>query len=131
MMPNFCLVVYNNLCLLLRNHDHPEEALQCGEIALSLDPSQIAAYNNVGICYQDLNQHDKACSYFEQGLKLDPNNATLIYNLANSYVVLEQKELAKTSFETLFSLYNIDLQKEVTTQEPLLVKALEKYNTIK
>jgi superkiller protein 3 len=65
---------YNRLGILYaKQHDY-DDAIECFEIAQSLEPSA-SSLHNVGLIYYETKQYDKAAQAFEQALQIEEDNA--------------------------------------------------------
>jgi superkiller protein 3 len=63
---------YNRLGILYAKQNSLKDAIECFEIAQSLEPSA-SSLHNVGLIYFETGQYDKAALAFEQALSLDGN----------------------------------------------------------
>lgn len=61
---------YNRLGILYAKQDNYKEAIECFEIAQSLEPSA-SSLHNVGLIYFETKDYDKASLAFEQALAID------------------------------------------------------------
>ena len=61
---------YNRLGILYAKQQQYKEAIECFEIAQSLEPSA-SSLHNVGLIYLETGQYDKAALAFEQALAID------------------------------------------------------------
>src|SRR5690606_37198861 len=61
---------YNRLGILYAKQKQFKEAIECFEIAQSLEPSA-SSLHNVGLIYFETQQYDKAMLAFEQALSMD------------------------------------------------------------
>lgn len=61
---------YNRLGILYAKQQQFKEAIECFEIAQSLEPSA-SSLHNVGLIYFETEQYDKAALAFEQALAID------------------------------------------------------------
>lgn len=61
---------YNRLGILYAKQQQFKDAIECFEIAQSLEPSA-SSLHNVGLIYFETKQYDKAALAFEQALKID------------------------------------------------------------
>ena len=52
-----------------------EEALQCFDKALAIDPRDVDAWNYKGAALDMLDRHQEALQCFDQALAIDPTNA--------------------------------------------------------
>lgn len=66
---------YNRLGILYAKQRSLEDAIECFEIAQSLEPSA-SSLHNVGLIYLETGNYEKAALAFEQALAIDPNLAS-------------------------------------------------------
>ena len=91
---------YNRLGILYAKQHSMNDAIECFEIAQSLEPSA-SSLHNVGLIYYETKNYDKAALAFEQALEIDPNLASrhIAYakvqeKLGNSKKMIESLEKA-------------------------------------
>ena len=65
---------YNRLGILYAKQQQFKEAIECFEIAQSLEPSA-SSLHNVGLIYFETENYDKAALAFEQALAMDSDHA--------------------------------------------------------
>ncbi len=65
---------YNRLGILYAKQQQFKEAIECFEIAQSLEPSA-SSLHNVGLIYFETEKYDKAALAFEQALAMDSDHA--------------------------------------------------------
>lgn len=65
---------YNRLGILYAKQQQYKEAIECFEIAQSLEPSA-SSLHNVGLIYFETENYDKAAHAFEQALAMDSDHA--------------------------------------------------------
>ena len=56
--------------------DRHDEALQCLDKALAIDPRDVHAWNYKGAALDMLDRHQEALQCFDKALEIDPKNAT-------------------------------------------------------
>lgn len=66
---------YNRLGILYSKQQAYKDAIECFEIAQSLEPSA-SSLHNVGLIYFETEDYDKAAIAFEQALSLESNHAS-------------------------------------------------------
>ena len=66
---------YNRLGILYAKQRSLDDAIECFEIAQSLEPSA-SSLHNVGLIYLETERYDKAALAFEQALEIDGNLAS-------------------------------------------------------
>lgn len=91
---------YNRLGILYAKQHSMNDAIECFEIAQSLEPSA-SSLHNVGLIYYETKNYEKAALAFEQALDIDPNLASrhIAYakvqeKLGNSKKMIESLEKA-------------------------------------
>lgn len=57
-----------------------EGAVNCFEIAISMDENFIEAWNDCGVAYSIMEEDENALEYFKEALKIDSNYISAIYN---------------------------------------------------
>ena len=91
-----------------------DEAIECFEIAQSLDNNPMSLHN-VGLIYLETGAFEKATMAFQQALKLDSSVPARFLALAKAEEKLGHK---KSAIEALESAYNLD--KSTTTLRQIL-----------
>lgn len=66
---------YNRLGILYAKQKSMKDAIECFEIAQSLEPSA-SSLHNVGLIYYEIKEYDKAALAFEQALSIDSELAS-------------------------------------------------------
>ena len=105
---------YNRLGILYAKAQNFDEAIECFEIAQSLDNNPMSLHN-VGLIYLETGSYEKASMAFQQALKLDSTVAARFLALAKAEEKLGHK---KAAIEALESAYNLD--KSTTTLRQIL-----------
>ena len=105
---------YNRLGILYAKAQNFDEAIECFEIAQSLDNNPMSLHN-VGLIYLETGSYEKASMAFQQALKLDSTAAARFLALAKAEEKLGHK---KAAIEALESAYNLD--KSTTTLRQIL-----------
>jgi tetratricopeptide (TPR) repeat protein len=126
---------YNRLGILYAKQRAYDDAIECFEIAQSLEPSA-SSLHNVGLIYYETGQYDKAALAFEQALSMEDNHparyiayAKVQEKLGNNKKMIESLETAleiESNTQTLTILadaYDRTGQEELATK---LRKKLEK-----
>lgn len=88
---------YNRLGILYAKQQQFKEAIECFEIAQSLEPSA-SSLHNVGLIYFETENYDKAALAFEQALAIDADSAARHVAYAK---VQEKLGNAKKAIESL------------------------------
>lgn len=95
---------YNRLGILYAKQQQYNDAIECFEIAQSLEPSA-SSLHNVGLIYLEVGQLDKARQAFEQALHLEDNIASRHIAYAK---VLEQLGDTKKMLDELETAVNLE-----------------------
>ena len=95
---------YNRLGILYAKEKKFDEAVECFEIAQSLD-SQPASLHNVGLIYLETGAYEKAAMAFEQAIELEGDVPTRYIALAKADEKLGRN---KKAVEALESAYELD-----------------------
>ena len=61
-----------------------EDALECYDKALAIDPNDKDILYNKGLTLHSLNRHDEAFQYYDRALQIDPNYILVLYNKGKS-----------------------------------------------
>lgn len=133
---------YNRLGILYAKQQAFKDAIECFEIAQSLEPSA-SSLHNVGLIYFETEHYEKAALAFEQALAMDNEHAArhIAYakvqeKLGHSKKMIESLETAVRlepsiqSFNLLADAYERnDRQEEATALRDKLKKVVAKHNT--
>jgi tetratricopeptide (TPR) repeat protein len=91
---------YNRLGILYAKQHEYKDAIDCFEIASSIEPSA-SSFHNLGLIYYETENYEKAATAFEEALKLEDNLAArhIAYakvqeKLGNDKLMLQQLEKA-------------------------------------
>ena len=95
---------YNRLGILYAKEQKYDEAIECFEIAQSLDDNP-SSLHNVGLIYLETGAYEKAAIAFEQALKLEGDLPARYIALAKSY---EKLGRIKDAVDALESAYELD-----------------------
>ena len=95
---------YNRLGILYAKEKKFDEAVECFEIAQSLD-NQPASVHNVGLIYLETGEYEKAAMAFEQAIELEGDVPTRYIALAKADEKLGRN---KKAVEALESAYELD-----------------------
>lgn len=95
---------YNRLGILYAKQQQYNDAIECFEIAQSLEPSA-SSLHNVGLIYYEVGQLDKARQAFEQALELESNVASRHIAYAK---VLEKQGDTKRMISELEAAVNLE-----------------------
>lgn len=135
---------YNRLGILYSKQQAYKDAIECFEIAQSLEPSA-SSLHNVGLIYFETEDYDKASIAFEQALALESQHASrhIAYakvqeKLGNTSKMFESLETG-ARMEPSLQTYNIladayeryGRQEEAVAIRTKLKRAADKHNTPK
>lgn len=95
---------YNRLGILYAKQQQYNDAIECFEIAQSLEPSA-SSLHNVGLIYYEVGKYDKARQAFEQALELEKDVAARHIAYAK---VLEKQGDNKKMIEELETAVNLE-----------------------
>jgi Flp pilus assembly protein TadD len=85
-------------------YEHIDQALDCFERAVAINPSQAGAYYNIGLIYLNRNVLDKAQTNLEKAVQLDPSDANAWNNLGVVSGENGDYDTAQRYFEKALSL---------------------------
>ncbi len=114
---------YNRLGILYAKQKEYRDAIDCFEIASSIEASA-SSLHNLGLIYYETENYEKAAIAFEQALKLEDNLATRHVAYAK---VQEKLNNEKLMFQSLEKAAKIEPNKETYS---LLFKAYESHGRI-
>ncbi len=125
---------YNRLGILYAKQKEYRDAIDCFEIASSIEPTA-SSLHNLGLIYLETENYEKAAAAFEQALKLEDGLAArhIAYakvheKLGNDKIVLSELERAvelepnKESFTLLFKAYE---SREMHEEAAIIEKKLQ------
>lgn len=95
---------YNRLGILYAKGQKYNEAIECFEIAQSLD-SNASSLHNVGLIYLETGEYEKAAMAFRQALKLEGDLPARFIALSKAEEKMGQR---KNAIESLESAYDLD-----------------------
>ena len=95
---------YNRLGILYAKERKYDEAIECFEIAESLDDNA-SSLHNMGLIYLETGAYEKAIIAFEQAIKLEGDLPARYIALAKAYEKLGRR---KDAIDTLESAYELD-----------------------
>lgn len=123
---------YNRLGILYAKQKSLNDAIECFEIAQSLEPSA-SSLHNVGLIYLETEQYDKAALAFEQALEMDDQLAARYIAYAKALEKLGHEKKMIESLERAVELDPIPQTLNIladayerTGQEELAVKLRER-----
>src|SRR5574344_661016 len=94
---------YNRLGILYAKESNYDEAIECFEIAQSLD-NNASSLHNVGLIYYETGAYEKAAMAFEQAIELESDMPARYIALAHAYNKMGQRKNAIEALENAFSL---------------------------
>ena len=94
---------YNRLGILYAKERHYKEAIECFEIAQSLD-SNASSLHNVGLIYYETGKYEKAAMAFSQAIKIEGDQPARYIAYAKALEKLGERKKAIDSLETAYSL---------------------------
>lgn len=95
---------YNRLGILYAKEQNYDEAIECFEIAQSLD-NNASSLHNVGLIYVETGAYEKAAMAFEQAIELENTVPARYIALSKAYEKMGQR---KKAVEALENAYNLD-----------------------
>jgi tetratricopeptide (TPR) repeat protein len=96
---------YNRLGILYAKEQNYDEAIECFEIAQSLD-NNASSLHNVGLIYLETGAYEKAAMAFEQALELEDSVPARYIALSKAYEKIGQRKKAIESLENAYQLDN-------------------------
>jgi tetratricopeptide (TPR) repeat protein len=112
---------YNRLGILYAKQKEFRDAIDCFEIASSIEPSA-SSLHNLGLIYYETENYEKAATAFEQALKLEDGLAARHVAYAK---VQEKLKNDKRMFQELLKAVELEPNKETYS---LLLKAYREHN---
>ncbi len=94
---------YNRLGILYAREKHFKEAIECFEIAQSLD-NNASSLHNVGLIYLETGNYEKAAMAFEQAISLEGDQPGRYIAYAKALEKLGQRKQAIKQLETAYDL---------------------------
>lgn len=94
---------YNRLGILYAKEQNYDEAIECFEIAQSLD-NNASSLHNVGLIYLETGAYEKAAMAFEQAIELEEDVPARHIALSKAYEKMGQRKKAIESLENAFNL---------------------------
>lgn len=81
-----------------------EQAKQCFQSLIDLDPDCVLGHYNLGCVLQNQKYYSEAISCYVQALKIDPNYIDALKNLGYVYYKTEQIDLAQECFQKILEI---------------------------
>lgn len=94
---------YNRLGILYAKGQKFEEAIECFEIAQSLD-NNASSLHNVGLIYYEIGEYEKAAMAFHQALEIEDNLPARHIALAKAEDKMGNRKAAIDALESAFAL---------------------------
>ncbi|OVE78821.1 hypothetical protein BVY00_01775 [bacterium G20] len=126
---------YNRLGILYAKQREYRDAIDCFEIASSIEPSA-SSLHNLGLIYYETENYQKAATAFEQAIKLEDNLAArhiayakVLEKLGNDKLMLQELEKAaelEPNVETYTLLANSYESRGMTEEATIVRKKLNK-----
>lgn len=95
--------VYNRLGILYAKEKHYKEAIECFEIAQSLD-NNASSLHNVGLIYYETGKFEKAAMAFSQAIEIEGDQPARYIAYAKALEKLGERNKAIDALETAYSL---------------------------
>ena len=93
---------YNRLGILYAREKHFKEAIECFEIAQSLD-NNASSLHNVGLIYYETGKYEQAAIAFQQAIDLEGDQPARYIALAKALEKLGKRKQAIDALETAYS----------------------------
>ena len=97
------------------SHGMHEEALECYDMALKLDPQDGYAYVAKGESCARLGMHEDALGCYDQALKIDPQNAVVHFNKGRSLELLGRHKESVEYYHAAMSLDAASVHKYIAS----------------
>lgn len=94
---------YNRLGILYAKERHYKEAIECFEIAQSLD-NNASSLHNVGLIYYETGKYEKAAMAFSQAISIEGDQPARYIAYAKALEKLGERNKAIEALETAYSL---------------------------
>ena len=94
---------YNRLGILYAKEKHYKEAIECFEIAQSLD-NNASSMHNVGLIYLETGKYEKAAMAFSQAIELEGDQPGRYIAYAKALEKIGERHKAAEALETAYSL---------------------------
>jgi tetratricopeptide (TPR) repeat protein len=89
---------YNKGVALARDLGKYEEAIQCFDKAIELDPNYAIAWSNKGNALDELGMHNEAIQAFDEAIRIEPNYALAWSNKGIALMALSRTAEANAAF---------------------------------
>ncbi len=82
--------ILNDKAVALNYIKHFDEAIECLQKAIKMNPEYVKAYCNLGDSLNISKKYQEAIEILDKGLKLDPHRLSLLYNKGNAYLHMQK-----------------------------------------
>ena len=96
--------IYNNKCLTLINLNRFDEAIECYDKALKINPNNVKAWNNKAFALHNLNRLDEAIECYNKSLEIDPNFISSLRNKAFALRTLNRLDEAIECYDKVLKI---------------------------
>lgn len=96
--------IYNNKCLSLINLNRFDEAIECYDKALKINPNNVKAWNNKAFALHNLNRLDEAIECYDKSLEIDPNFISSLRNKAFALRTLNRLDEAIECYDKILKI---------------------------
>lgn len=96
--------IYNNKCLTLINLNRFNEAIECYDKALKINPNNVKAWNNKAFALHNLNRLDEAIECYDKSLEIDPNFISSLRNKAFALRTLNRLDEAIECYDKVLKI---------------------------
>ena len=100
--------IYNNKCLALINQYRFNEAIECYDKALKINPNNVKAWNNKAFALHNLNRLDEAIECYDKSLEIDPNFISSLRNKAFALRTLNRLDEAIECYDKVLKIDSND-----------------------
>ena len=100
--------IYNNKCLTLINQYRFNEAIECYDKALKINPNNVKAWNNKAFALHNLNRLDEAIECYDKSLEIDPNFISSLRNKAFALRTLNRLDEAIECYDKVLKIDSND-----------------------
>ena len=91
--------VYSNAGNFFYDIGNVNNALECHQQAIKLNPKNVNSLNQLGLISTNMGKDEDAISYYKKVLEIQPNEEIVHHNIGNAYRNLEQYQYASDHYE--------------------------------
>ena len=91
--------VYSNAGNFFYDIGNINNALECHQQAIKLNPKNVNSLNQLGLISTNMGKDKDAISYYKKVLEIQPNEEIVHHNIGNAYRNLEQYQYASDHYE--------------------------------